>query len=219
MKKFLRLAAAVWIVLLSSVALALRTGQTKHPSSRVQLLHFDICVWPCWIAIVPGQSTLADARAQIDQTYGDPERYFLNFRPDLPNQIEFTLRESTAPPESSVVITLSSYEGGQIVDDIHFKFSAADDSPPDRFPTIGEVMAIWGSPSQLWLNDIYNYFIIYGNAQRGALLAPYPSLAYDNPDWKAPISEIELYAHDLLPGPGYVWQGFMALCQYERTCS
>jgi hypothetical protein len=48
-----------------SVMLARRSPVPR----RIELLHLDVCEFPCWIGIVPGETTLSQAEARLHEVY------------------------------------------------------------------------------------------------------------------------------------------------------
>jgi hypothetical protein len=61
------------IVLLLSIlatSVALLLGRTQPMPDRVALLRLDDCHLPCWIGIVPGKTTVGQARQRIRDVYG-----------------------------------------------------------------------------------------------------------------------------------------------------
>jgi hypothetical protein len=54
---------------------AILTGIVQPPSDWVTLLHLNDCELPCWIGIVPGKTTFAEAQRQIEAVYRNNSAY------------------------------------------------------------------------------------------------------------------------------------------------
>jgi hypothetical protein len=60
----------MWLVLAFGTTAALFVGRQKPPPLYLALLHLTECEFPCWIGIVPGETTFAEARERIIAVYG-----------------------------------------------------------------------------------------------------------------------------------------------------
>jgi hypothetical protein len=63
-------ALALWFVLLLCSSVSLLIGRQQPPPLYLALLHLTDCEFPCWIGIVPGKTTVAEARERIIAVYG-----------------------------------------------------------------------------------------------------------------------------------------------------
>jgi hypothetical protein len=57
----------LWLVMLAACTVAVGLPRLQHPTpyERTALFHSDVCTLPCWIGIVPGQTTIGEARTLI----------------------------------------------------------------------------------------------------------------------------------------------------------
>src|SRR5262245_6492243 len=78
---------------------AILVGHQQPPSTWATILHLDECELPCWIGIVPGQTTLIEAQQQIEREYGNKSEYQLEEQNDFQSIISY------APTEESFLIT------------------------------------------------------------------------------------------------------------------
>jgi hypothetical protein len=65
-------------------------GHQQPPSAWAQILHLNECELPCWIGIVPGQTTLAEARQELERVYGDTTEYELKIHSSFIVRRRFT---------------------------------------------------------------------------------------------------------------------------------
>ena len=70
MPRFIVLLPLTTLFFVLSLA-AISIGHQQPSSTWTKILHLDECELPCWIGIIPGQTTLAEAQKQIEQAYGD----------------------------------------------------------------------------------------------------------------------------------------------------
>lgn len=142
------------IVVVAVVAItgAIFIGRQQPTPDNLALLHLTDCELPCWIGIVPGKTTLAEAEARIRQVYGNAPGYVLQQDDDehfvLINQkrdddgIEIGLHEcdSRATQSTCVEIDLSQ--------------SMPTGDPDLDLPQVGSLISLVGRPSQAVLYDV-----------------------------------------------------------------
>src|SRR5260370_38374078 len=54
---------------------AILIGRQQPLPERLAMLHLTDCAPPCWIGIMPGVTTLADAAIRAETTYGNSPKY------------------------------------------------------------------------------------------------------------------------------------------------
>lgn len=68
-----RLAGSIFVVLialLTAIGSAVIVGRSQPLSPGITLLHLNECPLPCWIGIVPGETTVEQASRRIQAVYG-----------------------------------------------------------------------------------------------------------------------------------------------------
>jgi hypothetical protein len=67
----------LYTLLFLLIIAAIFTGHQQSPSAWAQLFHLDDCELPCWIGIVPGQTTLIEGQQQVERLYDNSSMYSL----------------------------------------------------------------------------------------------------------------------------------------------
>ena len=60
----------LWLALMLVIGASVIIGHQQPDISSV--LQLGNCDLPCWIGIVPGRTTLQEARMRVEQTFGHP---------------------------------------------------------------------------------------------------------------------------------------------------
>jgi hypothetical protein len=68
---------------------AILVGHQQQPSTWAQILHLNECELPCWIGIIPGQTTLTEAQQELERVYGDTSVYQLKDIGDSGYKVSF----------------------------------------------------------------------------------------------------------------------------------
>jgi hypothetical protein len=122
------------------------TGQSSS-SEWLEQLHFADCELPCFIHIVPGLTTLAEAQAQVQTVYADASLYDVS-------KGEYSYRIIYRPTGHEVRIVLRSDDGPvtpySVVRTI-FLIPLISAKPPITYPTISELQSVLGDPTAVRL--------------------------------------------------------------------
>jgi hypothetical protein len=76
---------AVSFVLAALIEISVAVGHHQPDSPWIAALRLNECELPCWNGIVPGETTLTDARTQVEAMYGDTAIYLVEVIYDMPN--------------------------------------------------------------------------------------------------------------------------------------
>ena len=68
MPRFIVLLPLTTLFFVLSLA-AISIGHQQPPSTWAQILHLNDCELPCWIGILPGQTTLMEAQRQLERVF------------------------------------------------------------------------------------------------------------------------------------------------------
>jgi hypothetical protein len=152
MANLLRLALGVWVVLTVLIGGAQVAGQLQTTPRSIREFHLSDCRPPCWIGIIPGVTTIADAKTQLVAIFsGQNGQSGLRIKDAgfadgnvLQNAVENTI-EGT---DFSLYVRLSISElvdgKTEIVQSI-----GLFESRPDRrvyAPTIRDILGTFGAP-------------------------------------------------------------------------
>jgi hypothetical protein len=208
MRRLIGYVLCCWLVLAAIVGTALIVGRRQSLPSRLEMLHLTECVPPCWIGIVPGQTTIAEARQRIEQVFSYDAGYDLRVDPIDPNfwQVYIYRRAQLQAP---VVITLTAHQH-TIVDAINFLFSASSSEGSTDVPTLADLHSVLGAPSRLLLWEGMKYpRIAYGDNHSGVLINARDS---DYSYWTDNVFYMVLYGGDekMVYNKEGPWRGFRA---------
>jgi hypothetical protein len=78
-----------YVVLLGTLFIILETsavilGRSLPVRPGLAMLHLSDCALPCWIGIIPGKTTLLEARKQIQEVFGKSPDYRIVFSNEAP---------------------------------------------------------------------------------------------------------------------------------------
>src|SRR5579859_7009172 len=69
----------LWRVLILNIVLLLTTALTvllgSQQPTQLGILHLSDCALPCWIGIMPGKSTITEAKVRMREVYGTSAKY------------------------------------------------------------------------------------------------------------------------------------------------
>jgi len=72
------------LILAVTIVIAVTVGYQQPDSLWLAELRLNECPLPCWNGIVPGQTTFADARQRVEETYGNADNYLVEEIIDRP---------------------------------------------------------------------------------------------------------------------------------------
>ncbi|SRR5258708_2690236 len=75
MHQFIKFVLMVWIVIALTLSAILIASGQRTAFNQAQMLNIDSCRLPCWNGIIPGTTTIGQARELIDQAYGNSVRF------------------------------------------------------------------------------------------------------------------------------------------------
>ncbi len=198
-----------------------------HDSEWDDLLHLTDCELPCWIGIVPVETTIGAAVTLIKQVYGSDLRYLLEYR----------LRSTKIATDSRIVVTdtltnyklrveLSSYEGdstwASIIDHISLTPFVERGSVTWR-PRVSEIQVILGEPLQVRLAsgiDNYAVSLVY---QDGLVFVAVPDLKCDRVLPTQEVTGIGIAAQIppevWWPSKPQLWRGYNVCYNFESRAT
>ena len=133
------LLAAIFSLMIGAT---MRIGHRQPIPERIQALHLADCSLPCWNGITPGKTSLKEAKARVDATFADFEGSSSEAGDKF---LTWTEVDDISRIVSVVDIT---FENG-----LASTVSIGTDHRSDQMPTLGEVLAIFGSPSCIDIKD------------------------------------------------------------------
>ena len=206
MRKLVLFSLLLSLLFIASLGLLVVANRRQPTGPTLENLHLTDCELPCWIGIVPGQTTIDVARERINALFGQS------------NALDAEVRVSTSSAEmprwrvgvssDKVVIRLNALDGST-VDNVEFSFNGG------QF-TVADLFTLMGSPSRMarWHQNFPYYVMAYGTNERGLIAFSDLSEAFR---WTQPVKVIVLYAHGQLPVPPedlFPWFGFHNIHDY-----
>jgi hypothetical protein len=204
------------LALLTSITRLLRQAQPKP--TLIDMLHLGECAPPCWIGIVPGKTTLTEAKARIIDVFGQ-SGYLITFKLISAPGLAWINLERPADPVGILLITLTAQDN-RIVDTITFDFSSI--YLRNRIH-LADVINLLGSPSRVMLpvfpargrQATGEFALLYDHNLNGLMAT---ALLSDPVDWGQEVQLLVIYRRGQLPvGPFsqfQPWHGFSSLDQY-----
>ncbi len=182
------------IVCLFVTGTAVVVGRQQPISPRLAMLHLTDCKLPCWIGIIPGTTTLDEAKKDITATYS-PSR---DVRID-----------DTQPEYGWVYIDIGDQDGfGE--DYVHVVLSVDRERPYTvqainfynfELPTVAELYSLLDAPSRLGFPEIAGYeaFLLSYGTDQYQIMVGIPSTLTDRMDWSYPANRLFISASPFRP--------------------
>lgn len=149
--------AGLCLALTLAVATALTLGRLQAAPLSITRLHLNECQPPCWLGIVPGTTSVADAKAKLLDVYFGNEH--------------FTFKDSgfdSGPMDRTAVENM--IEGADFYLFVRFNISELVDgrneivqsialmSAPDtqvlQTPTVADILSAFGAPQAVLIEDL-----------------------------------------------------------------
>jgi|GEM_PF-1516618 hypothetical protein len=218
MRWLLRFSILLLLILALLTGVTRLLGQAQPNPTLIDMLHLTECAPPCWIGIIPGKTTLADAKAHIISVFGQ-SGYLLTFNLISAPGLAWINVERPADPVGVLLITLTAQDN-RIVDTITFDFSSVYLRNRIR---LADVINLLGSPSRVMLpvfpargKQMTGEFALLYDHDLNGLMAT--ALLSDPVDWRQEVQLLVVYRRGQLPvGPFsqfQPWHGFSSLDQY-----
>ncbi len=206
MRRLSILSLVVCLVLLVLLTAAILAGRQQPISLQLKTLRLTDCELPCWIGIVPGQTSVEAARERIATVFG--QAAFLQTEVRASNSSLDMPIWRIAASSSPIVVRLGAHDG-KTVDTIVFSFY-------DGQITVADLHRLLGAPSQMvrWHQNFPYYGVAYGTDTHGLMAFTDISETFH---WTQPVQAIVLYANGRLPiSPDdlFPWFGFHSLRNY-----
>src|SRR5713226_9328231 len=155
MRRLLILNLLVMAIFTAIVVSVVTLAQRLPPSQNVQAWHLTDCMLPCFAGVTLDQSTIDDAKREIDKTFG-PSGYFLE-EPDVgDNEVALSWRKTKTASGLGSNINMTFHPA--IVSTIGLGAYGEDAVPL----TLGDLVSVLGTPScaladnsMAWLNVLY----------------------------------------------------------------
>lgn len=224
MRVFLVCALLLGLVFNLSIAAARQIGRDQPPTSPLYHLRFSECQPPCWIGILPGQTTLDDAMRHLQTAFAVPEEQF----PRNPRamQLFMALRlpdfndpRYGVPMGMQLDVQLTE----QVINEVRWIF-------PDQVRggfspvSVGDVVGLFGEPTCVLISNVpfVGWFFLW-NAPDGVIEAN--MVAGDKLGWTQLVDTLNIHAHppdsagdacQSETSTYYPWSGLLSRQEYRR---
>ncbi len=179
---------ALYLIVVPANALAVTIGRSQPPSPAIIRLHLADCAPPCWVGIIPGQTSLRDAERRLIRTFS-PEKVLPGIV-TTPTTIGADLWRDTKPPHVFAHVVLGSVDG-ITVDEIIINVES------ENAPPLSAVLVLFGSPTCQRMNAlaIGMNTLFFGDKDdvRVAAVAVEPVYIGGNKS-ATPVRELHLYS-------------------------
>ena len=75
MQPFIKYALLIFSVVIALFSITLFASRNQTSPSQLEILRLDDCQLPCWIGIIPGQTTIEQAQTRVKSTYSYKDNY------------------------------------------------------------------------------------------------------------------------------------------------
>jgi hypothetical protein len=214
MRKFVLYVLLFCLIFAAGSSVAIFIGRRQLPPEWLAALHLTDCAPPCWIGIIPGKTTLDEAKKAV--------KLVLNRSPVSEiNQGQYLRLAYTLPVQSQsqhFVVELTA-KADRLVRTISFGHRENSALVTKGGPTLAELQGIFGSPKRILVQDIVygGAAFDYGEDNRGALvfIFPMPFSGRQRLTWATSSQQIIFYGIDGIewdpnrsPPEIYQWRGF-----------
>lgn len=217
MRRLLGIILLLLVVLVVTASVARAVGGQQPAPPLLAALRLTDCIPPCWIGIVPGQTTIEEARQRMNTVYGSPDEYVLSFDGGMPRGLLWASLDNARESLGMIWITIDA-QSDNIVDVIRFDFNSVY---VEKLATFGEFHSLLGVPTRMVLSagalgSVGTMMAMaYGDDQRGTLI-----FTLWNPrfHWTQQVRTLVLYGEGQIPLARSedlkTWRGFTKLERY-----
>jgi hypothetical protein len=201
--KLISLAVGLWFLALIVITSSTLIGVQQPHSWSIEFFHLDSCKPPCWLGIVPGKTSLDEAKAIVEQAYGNSSDYSLTIISE-PNIVAAKVREQGTDTE---LVWIRIVTTRRAVSSISLQFS--EESREDIVLTMGDIHSLFGTPQFFGFRNSYSP-VVYGCTQGAAVF----SISGNYPQPNEPLMSLEFYDDKNSGGSDWLlnaipWQGFI----------
>jgi hypothetical protein len=215
MRRRLSLLLVLVAVLVVMAGVARVAGQHRPAPTLMATLRLADCAPPCWIGIVPGQTTIEDARLRMMAVYGgQPDQYILDFDGGMPRGLLWASLDNARESVGVIWITIDA-QSDNVVDVIRFDFNSIY---VEKQPTLGELHSLLGVPSRAVFSPgaigttSATMAMAYGDDYQGTLIF---TMWYPRFHWTQPVRTLMLYGAGQMPLARSTelkaWRGFTSV--------
>jgi len=218
MRRLTRHVVGIFVVLLFMDGAAILIGQRQPLPAQLDMLYLDRCILPCWVGIIPGQTTLGQAETLIRQTF--PASRYTLISNDHPSTALASFNLTDRYDGASVAIRFNEGEAtnrpAALYVVSHITLESRYPSTLMRPAAIGDWYALFGDPQHLGIYCDYNAkgrgeavaTLLYD--QQTIQLTLDTAHTLDVADAYREVSRIDIYAQSIFHSSSSVmipWQG------------
>lgn len=215
---FIKYIPHAFLAAFTTIILSLYIVRLQPPSPQLkmlEMLHLQYCQLPCWISIIPGKTTIGEARMLIESAY-PPQDYEITSGHNADGGTDWLeVRNRQDDIYFSVNFNRWQTADKQTYDSLISQLTLVDD--PRISLTLGDWFYIFGAPQVLsvtWGNHHADPNLLYDRQNlRLTLSNPFDNYAVDNPYISAGMLDIfdplewgKIYR----PSDQIQWNGFSA---------
>jgi hypothetical protein len=183
MRRYLVHVSVIWCAAAALVSLSLIAGRGNSITATMQRLHLADCAPPCWIGIVPGRMSFAEAYQRFVDVFGmqvspinagDAE-----FRRLMDsNSISRMLPDTASPSHKPTIVTFYVSQNRTVE-----RVSLSTENGAGDLPRLGDLVSMIGPPQCIQV--VGNYYMLVFSASTGII-----AIQLDQsmpPQWNRPI--------------------------------
>lgn len=128
------------------MGVSMQIGQRQSQPARVQRLHLADCLLPCWNGIRPGVSSASAAKDRINAALPDFESL------SSAGSSKFLIWTEYADIDRVVHVVNVTIQNSLVA-----TIGIGTDHTSSEMPTLGEVLAVYGAPTCLEIDDVTDH--------------------------------------------------------------
>ncbi len=216
MRSVIRFTLKLYLAIAVSLVAVVVFGRQQPASDRITALHLTDCTPPCWIGVVPGQTSLREARRRVGEVFGPSGEQFDSPTQDLTSLVAIPLPDADNRPRFFLVY-LNGVQG--ITEGITLPAGITNTiTSPNAMPSLGEIVSLLGTPSCVLATPAGLWNVFYDRPS-GVIVI---QLRAEIPQWTQPIESLAMLKPD--QEDQYCrsvwrnahWRGLVSLNHYQR---
>lgn len=222
----LRLAFSLVLLFNLLIVFARVVGLSQPSSELLRDLRFTECSPPCWISILPGQTTFTEATDHIRTTFAIPHLHVRSANDVAYHAIRLPLPDGNASQFDLLIqFQLESGMPEGVITEIEWSFGAPSNSGNVPPVLLGDVVNMFGTPTCIVtsITASQGWYVLW-DVPEGVISV---NALGGNLSWSKQIYSLTMRSYPANYGqsacdnavPHYPWRGLLSREQYQRRSS
>lgn len=165
MNHLLRMSTLLCVLLVLAAGFAILIGRRSPPPASITAYHLADCAPPCWIGIVPGQTTLGEVEQRLKAVFNaqysfkvEPASQAMLVNPsDSVGTASVYIQTIQIVRDKTLLTTVGIYNTAADIPTSDLKLTQLNliGSLKERLPTPAEILSVFGRPQCVLINESY----------------------------------------------------------------